>query len=93
MLAPGNAIREAIAALSEAPREAEGWRSIDIDGAAESLAGMITDWYGAAPLPNARITPEVIAQRLRRFAVPVITSGPNDPMLIRLTPTDTSCSI
>ncbi|MER8560120.1 hypothetical protein [Mesorhizobium sp. M0578] len=41
---------------------------IDIDIASTSIAEMVADWYGNAPLPNARITAEVIAQRLARFA-------------------------
>ncbi|MER8540305.1 hypothetical protein NKH17_12700 [Mesorhizobium sp. M1334] len=41
---------------------------IDIDIASTSIAEMVADWYGNAPLPNARITPEVIAHRLARFA-------------------------
>jgi len=45
-------------------------QTIDVSRAAESLAGMVADWYGDAPLPNARITAHAIAQRLARFAVP-----------------------
>ncbi|MER9665495.1 hypothetical protein [Mesorhizobium sp. M0203] len=41
---------------------------IDIDIASTSIAEMVADWYGNAPLPNARITAEVIAHRLARFA-------------------------
>lgn len=43
---------------------------VDIGRASESIAGMVADWYGNAPLPNARITADVIAQRLTRFIVP-----------------------
>lgn len=42
--------------------------NIDRDRASESIAEMVADWYGNAPLPNARITADVIAQRLDRFA-------------------------
>lgn len=41
--------------------------TIDIDRASGSLAGMIADWYGNAPLPNARISADIVAQRLARF--------------------------
>lgn len=50
------------------------FQTIDLDRASESLAGMVADWYGNAPLPNARITAEVIAQRLDRFAVKSVLS-------------------
>lgn len=42
--------------------------NIDRDRASESIAEMVAVWYGNAPLPNARITADVIAQRLDRFA-------------------------
>ncbi|WP_136617015.1 MULTISPECIES: hypothetical protein [Mesorhizobium] len=42
-------------------------KALDIDRASESIAEMVADWYGNAPLPNARITASVIAQRLARF--------------------------
>lgn len=45
-------------------------QTLDIGRASESIAEMVADWYGNAPLPNARITAEVIAQRLARFASP-----------------------
>ncbi len=48
--------------------------NIDRDRASESIAEMVADWYGNAPLPNARITAEVIAQRLDRFAVKSVLS-------------------
>jgi hypothetical protein len=43
-------------------------KMIDISRASESLAGMVADWYGGTTsLPNARISADVIAQRLNRF--------------------------
>lgn len=50
--------------------------TIDIGRAAESLAGMIAEWYGNAPLPNARISAVTIATRLSRFeAAAALSSG------------------
>lgn len=41
--------------------------ALDIGKASVSIAEMVADWYGNAPLPNARITASVVAARLARF--------------------------
>lgn len=51
---------------------------VDIDRASESIAGMVADWYGDAPLPNARISADIIARRLRRFVVPANKTADDD---------------
>lgn len=56
---------EAVVAKADAAPPA----MIDVDRASESIASMVADWYGNAPLPNARITANVIARRLARFAL------------------------
>ena len=60
--------------------------TIDINRASESIAEMVADWYGNAPLPNARITAEVIAQRLARFTTQPTptTAGVTEAQIERL---------
>jgi hypothetical protein len=49
---------------------------VDINRASASIAIMVADWYGNAPLPAARITAEVIAQRLARFVIAPLSEKP-----------------
>lgn len=41
--------------------------TVHVGRASKSLSQMIADWYGDVELPNARISADVIAQRLSRF--------------------------
>ncbi|TIL38569.1 hypothetical protein [Mesorhizobium sp.] len=52
------------------PTQAVPGDVVDIGRASESIAEMVADWYGNAPLPNARITADIIARRLSRFSLP-----------------------
>lgn len=53
--------------------------ALDIGRASESIAGMVADWYGNAPLPNARITASIIAKRLSRFIPTPTNAGVTEP--------------
>jgi hypothetical protein len=59
-------------------RENEGRLvTIDIGRASASLADMIAEWYGNAPLPNARISAVTIATRLSRFEMQPPVDAPS----------------
>ena len=59
---------------------------VDIAKASESIAEMVADWYGNAPLPNARITASVIAQRLSRFPISATSAGVTEEQTPRIRP-------
>ncbi|RWO22803.1 hypothetical protein [Mesorhizobium sp.] len=70
------ALDELIAAYTAQTKNA----LVDIGRASESIAEMVADWYGNAPLPNARISADIIAQRLARFASTAVVEEAAKPV-------------